>query len=217
MKNISKVLCGFLVFIGLFTASSIVCAKHVNLVHNEAEITAAIKKMNSLEFIEEIQDTAAEAKAYLKEHLGENVAIVSDIDETILTNKGYYKKYGLFDPAKEAKWFNASCSEPIWPVVSLVKWAHKNNVKVFLVTGRYEKFREPTIKNLKKFNIPFDGLYMKSENYNQPSVINYKSDIRKKLSEEGYKIILTIGDQKSDIEGGYGKGFKLPNLFYKIP
>lgn len=217
MKHwLKTVFCGFLVVMMISLCSSVAYAKNVDLVHNEADIVAAIKKMNSKEFNAQIVETAAQAKEYLQKNLCKNAAIVSDIDETILTNKGYYKKYGLFDPKKEADWFNSLSSEPIWPVVKLLKWAHENNVKIFLITGRSEKFRDVTVKNLQKFNIPFDGLYMKSESYNKPSVVNYKAGIRKKLSEEGHKVILTIGDQDSDLKGGYGKGFKLPNLFYII-
>jgi len=35
---------------------------------------------------------------------------------------------------------------------------------------------------------------------------------------QGYDILLTIGDQYSDLKGGYAdKGFKLPNPMYYLP
>jgi len=42
-------------------------------------------------------------------------------------------------------------------------------------------------------------------------------NVEKKLSEEGYRIIGCIGDQKSDLEGGYsGHKVKIPNYIYVI-
>jgi HAD superfamily, subfamily IIIB (Acid phosphatase) len=39
--------------------------------------------------------------------------------------------------------------------------------------------------------------------------------VRRKLTAEGYIIIANIGDQDSDLTGGYAERiFKLPNPFY---
>jgi hypothetical protein len=36
--------------------------------------------------------------------------------------------------------------------------------------------------------------------------------------DEGYTILLSMGDQRSDLEGGYAeRTFKLPNPYYWIP
>jgi hypothetical protein len=52
-------------------------------------------------------------------------------------------------------------------------------------------------------------------------VSKYKSATRKLIEEgqdDGYRIIANIGDQISDLEGGYAKRcFKVPNPFYYIP
>ena len=38
------------------------------------------------------------------------------------------------------------------------------------------------------------------------------------LVEQGYTILLTIGDQESDLAGGFAeRGFKLPNPVYFLP
>ena len=62
-------------------------------------------------------------------------------------------------------------------------------------------------------------LYLEPTNYKQhhKSAIPYKSSIRKKIQNKGYRIIFSMGDQISDFEGGYTeKGFKLPNPYYLI-
>ena len=40
----------------------------------------------------------------------------------------------------------------------------------------------------------------------------------KQLTEQGYTILLSIGDQQSDLDGGYAeRTFKLPNPVYFLP
>ena len=59
---------------------------------------------------------------------------------------------------------------------------------------------------------------MKPNNYAQASVVPYKSGARAKIVAMGYDIILNIGDQNSDLAGGYAdKDIKLSNPYYLIP
>ena len=59
---------------------------------------------------------------------------------------------------------------------------------------------------------------MKPNKYHQSSVVLYKSNARKDITSQGYDIIVNIGDQQSDLAGGYAeKTFKMPNPFYHIP
>lgn len=73
--------------------------------------------------------------------------------------------------------------------------------------------------NLKRAGFKnWTGLYFRPENYNQPSIIPFKSGMRQAISKQGYLIIASIGDQNSDLLGGYAqKGYKLPNPFYYLP
>ena len=39
--------------------------------------------------------------------------------------------------------------------------------------------------------------------------------MRRRIAEQGYTILLSMGDQESDLAGGYAeRTFKLPNPFY---
>lgn len=44
---------------------------------------------------------------------------------------------------------------------------------------------------------------MKPNNYHLASVIPYKTAQWKAITKEGYDIILNLGEQKSDLAGGY--------------
>jgi HAD superfamily, subfamily IIIB (Acid phosphatase) len=49
------------------------------------------------------------------------------------------------------------------------------------------------------------------------SAVAYKSGVRHRLTEQGYWIIVNIGDWWSDLDGGYAEAtIKLPNPMYYI-
>jgi hypothetical protein len=49
------------------------------------------------------------------------------------------------------------------------------------------------------------------------SAVNHKAPARAVIERQGFTIIANIGDQQSDLEGGYAEmTFKVPNPFYFI-
>lgn len=95
----------------------------------------------------------------------------------------------------------------------------QQKVAVFFVTGRSEKLKKPTENNLKKAGYKeWSGIFFKPDNYNDASIVPFKTQARTKISQEGYTIVASIGDQKSDLDGGYAEEtFKLPNPYYYLP
>ena len=50
------------------------------------------------------------------------------------------------------------------------------------------------------------------------SAADFKAPQRQAIEREGYTIIANVGDQPSDLEGGFSeRTFPLPNPFYRIP
>ncbi len=148
------------------------------------------------------------------------LAVVLDIDETSLSNYNHLVEHGFM--ATQDQWHkdvNAADAPAIQPMLSLYDNALGNSVTVFFVTGRKESARLATVKNLKQAGFhDWAALYLKPENYNQSSVVPFKSQTRAAISKQGYTIIASIGDQESDLKGGYAeKTFKLPNPYYFIP
>jgi len=48
-------------------------------------------------------------------------------------------------------------------------------------------------------------------------LVTFKSEARAAITKQGYTIIASIGDQYSDLKGGYAeKTFKLPNPYYYL-
>lgn len=155
-----------------------------------------------------------------KQQNPQKLALVLDIDETSLSNYDKMVKHNFTATHKQIhKEILAADSSVIKPTLALYKTAIKHGVKVFFVTGRIESERDATQKNLIKAGYTdWSGLYFRPAQYNHPSIIPFKSQARTTISKQGYTIIASIGDQYSDIRGGYTqKGFKLPNPFYYLP
>lgn len=148
------------------------------------------------------------------------LAIVLDIDETSLSN---YNKMVQRDFVGDSKKIHQDIMEAnapaINPMLNLYRHVEKQGVKIFFVTGRPKSEEKATYTNLIRAGYShWAGLYLRPNQYNNSSIIPFKSSIRKLITEQGYTIVASIGDQFSDLRGGYRqKGFKLPNPFYYLP
>lgn len=180
----------------------------------------------------DVAAAVARAKAYLAAHLGASPrpALVLDIDETSLSNWSQISAldYGRVRPAWDA-WYEKGEAAPIAPTLDLFRFARLNRVAVFFVSGRKERLREATERNLRAAG--FDGweeLFMRAETDepcpgidigNPPSAtVCYKAGVRRRIEERGFRIVANVGDQDSDLAGGHAdRAFKIPNPFYLIP
>lgn len=185
-----------------------------------------IKYHDTGEYEHDLQQAVIPAKQYLLQQVALNqqqpkkLAIVFDIDETVLSNYKFINdmRFGgtieMFD--KAALKAEATTIEP---VLELYRQAIKNNVAVFFISGRKEYERQATVKNLQQAGYSsWEKLYLKPAAYKTTTAEAFKTPLRKKIMQQGYAIILNVGDQQSDLIGGYGdKGIKLPNPFYYIP
>lgn len=178
-------------------------------------------------YLRDIAKQDGQAKAYLAKRIQKNnalaapkkLALVLDIDETSLSNYPDLRRedFGYY-PKQADKAVLAAHDKVIQPSLDLYNFAKKNHVAVFFITGRKENLRQATIKNLHRagFN-NWDHLYLKPIDYKNKSAIPYKKGIRQAITKQGYDIVLSVGDQYSDLRGGYAdKGIKLPNPYYLI-
>ena len=157
---------------------------------------------------------------YLRGETPQNFAIVFDIDETLLSNWPYLKDQQFaITPDSFAEWTRAGRAIPLQATRDIYARAQAYSIPIFVVTGRSESLRTETIRDLEEAGYwGWAKLFMKPAGYTDPSIIPFKSGVRKALTEHGYDIILNIGDQHSDLAGGYARrSVKLPNPFYYIP
>jgi predicted secreted acid phosphatase len=147
-------------------------------------------------------------------------AIVFDIDDTLESSYDCQKASGSFGQVPSAVCVAQSNQTPIPQTKSLFKYAQKKKVAVDLITGRPEGLRQATIDELKRdgFTGKFKLYLRPNDDPNKDSVIPYKSGARKSIQKAGYKILVNIGDQQSDLKGGFSvKRFKVPNPMYFTP
>jgi len=189
---------------------------------------AAIFYHDSGEYDYDLGVVAQRAQAYLEKRISENnklkskkrLAVAFDIDETSLSN---YNHLLALDFGIIPEIYKETIMEAIDPAIpetlKLYNYAQLNGVAVFFITGRTEDLKVATIKNLNAAGYKdWDGLFFKPDGYQQGSIIPYKISTRKRIEESGYRIVVNIGDQYSDLAGGYSeRSFKLPNPYYYIP
>lgn len=162
---------------------------------------------------------------------GEKLAAVFDIDETSLSNYPALKvnDYGrVFEgpcvnvttgPCGIVAWTAAGRDAVIPPSLKLFRLARQLGVTVFFITGRPEEMRPGTEANLRR--VGYEGwaqLILEPKGSHYKSAVDFKAPHRKAIEAAGYKIVLNIGDQPSDLLGGYSEAtFLMPNPFYRIP
>lgn len=181
--------------------------------------------IDSGSYYEDILKVVQKATEYLYTRYNQvsNPAVVFDLDETLLSNIEYEYIYDFgFSYESWIEWVKQSKAKPIQPVQNFFKTCQNLKVTVFIITGRTQLAdsleEDPTIINLKKA-----GYFGWKKIFFKPiktkiSTIEYKSNCRKEIENMGYKIIINMGDQWSDLIGGHSEQiFKLPNPMYYIP
>jgi predicted secreted acid phosphatase len=183
----------------------------------------------------EITKVLADAQGYVEKRASEvsKPVLVLDIDETSLSNLpqelasdfGYIKGDIPCDrlpkgPCGFDKWVMSGKAKAIAGTLALFKAVKARNVAVFFITGRYkdEKLRAATVKNLQAAGYEgWAGLVLRPSTAGNMTSAGYKSSERGKIAAQGYTIIVNVGDQQSDLDGGYGeRAYKLPKPFYYL-
>jgi HAD superfamily, subfamily IIIB (Acid phosphatase) len=180
---------------------------------------------------EDVTKIVADARAWLEERVktAPKPAIVLDIDETSLSNWPAYRINGWArivngpcdlqqGPCGLRAWQALGQSRAIAPTLALARRARELGVAVFFITGRPANLREATERNLKDQGYEWTGVILQPEGAQFASAVDFKAPERRKLTEQGYTIVLSLGDQQSDLAGGYAeRTFKLPNPVYFLP
>jgi predicted secreted acid phosphatase len=165
----------------------------------------------------------------------EKRAIVFDADDTTLWT--YDMEDGLmhfnFDPALQATWVFGKLFPATPGMVDFVDAVEAKGYAIFGITGRRFAQEQATVENLQEQGYTqFNGenFYTKWDgaDANKPAyvtcvaactTVEYKANTRKHIEQDlGYDIVLNVGDQWSDLQGGYAdEALKLPNPTYYLP
>ena len=165
--------------------------------------------------------------------VGEKLAMVLDIDETTLTNycEMKHEDFGYILSLSTPWVLSPESSVAIPGALRLFNRAKDAHVAVFFITGRPGTPREASVKpwvdqtaatarNLKASGFDgWTGLQLRNGQENGMPTVAYKSEERQRIQGMGYKLVLSVGDQWSDLLGSpqADMNVKLPNPFYFIP
>ena len=139
-----------------------------------------------------------------------------------------------FDPKLQDVWVQNRLFPATPAMVAFVNKAAAMGYTVFGLTGRNDDQKAATVQNLADVGyVAFgaDKFYTKwtgKGTSQQPSYITcaaascttveYKAGTRKHIESLGYSIVMNLGDQWSDLQGGHAeKSVKLPNPTYYLP
>lgn len=186
---------------------------------------AVVTYYESGEYAKDVHQVTIQAQNHLLKRVRENkenskkMAVIFDIDDTLISNYPQIKKIDFAQTKKDVNEMiagsNVLAIEDMLQLFNLVK---DNKITIILITGRSDALRTHTIDELNKVGYKgWDQLYLRTERYQGLTPASYKTAIRKSLTESGYDIIFNIGDQSSDLTGGYvDKTYKLPNPMYFV-
>jgi predicted secreted acid phosphatase len=184
---------------------------------------ALIRYHDSGRYAAQVQHVADRAMRHIRQRAasGEpNLAVVLDIDDTAISTWGrlvkddFARKDEMF-----VAWVNGHTDPPIQPVLELYRESRRLGVKVIFITGRRTPLAERTRVTLTAAGYADpDGIYFRPEADREKSLVPFKRATRSQIAERGFTIIANIGDQESDLAGGYAeRTFKIPNPFYFTP
>ena len=167
----------------------------------------------------------------------EKPAIVFDADDTTLWtyDMEVAAMHFVFNPkVQNDEWVQPQRFPAVPGMVDFVKDAQSMGFTIFGLTGRSDSQKAATVGNLAKFYgdaFPAERYFTKYNSGTTPpayltcvaaptcTTVEYKAGTRKHIEQDlGYDIALNVGDQWSDLQGGYADHYlKLPNPTYYLP
>jgi 5'-nucleotidase (lipoprotein e(P4) family) len=132
------------------------------------------------------------------------LAIITDIDETVLDNSAYAVHRALenkdYETASWLDWTSRGIADTVPGALSFLQYAATKGVSVFYITNRDEKERTGTMKNLVRFNFPNTtdaNLILKQTTSGKES--------RRQQVMQNYDVVLLLGDNLSDFSSLFDK------------
>lgn len=171
--------------------------------NNEYKLQAQVWTQNSAEYRALCYQAFNAAKInldaifFFEKKYDKPLAIIADVDETVLDNSPYDGKLILnntsYNRESWVDWGNLEIAKAIPGSLDFLKYASEKNIEIFYISNRYSEQLESTVNNLKKLGFP-DA---KKSNVLLRNDGRSKSERRKSVFKN-YEVIMLIGDNLSD-------------------
>ncbi len=133
------------------------------------------------------------------------LAIITDIDETILDNSLFNGRLISADQNYSSRqwknWTDLAQADTIPGALDFFMYATSLGVEVFYVTNRKIEEQTATLKNLNKYGFPFANishLYMRGDTLKIPGDKSNNKEARRRAIMANYEILLLLGDNLDD-------------------
>jgi len=142
----------------------------------------------------------------IAKHGKKPLAVVTDLDETVLDNSPLDAARAVnnqnFDLAAWKQWTAQGIADTVPGAPSFFKYAASKGVAVFYITNRDEDERAGTLKNLKRYHMPFaDDAHLLLRNKTSS-----KEERRQQVLKK-YNIAVLCGDNLPDFDAVYDGNF----------
>jgi len=132
------------------------------------------------------------------------MAVITDIDETVLDNSPYAVHQGLqgkdYEAAGWMGWTSKAEADTLAGARTFFTYAASKHVEVFYITNRDEKERAATLQNLQKYGFPYADdahLILKQTTSSKES--------RRQQVAATHNIVLLLGDNLADFSALFDK------------
>lgn len=202
---------------GFVAGCATVTREPANLDPHKRQIRAYV---DSGAYQRDIASVAAQATEWLRTRAarrgGGRLAVVFDLDETLLLNWPYLSRQDFgYVPKAWEDWIEAGDAPPVEPVRDVYRTARQLGYDVIFLTGRVESQRGATERNLRAIGCSEYAALICRAPGSRGTNASFKAAERRRLLAEGWTIVANLGDQESDLAGGYAeRTFKLPGPFY---
>jgi len=166
---------------------------------------ATIYVQQSPEYIALAEQAYAAARLSLDNQIRTAIkplAVVLDIDETVLDNSPYQAKQILENfnyPDHWDEWIKKEEAKPIPGSLEFLQFAESRGIVIFYISNRKHKNLEATINNLNKFGYP----QADSTHIMLRTTTSSKEERRQKVVDQGLEIALFIGDNLDDMSAEF--------------
>jgi predicted secreted acid phosphatase len=225
IQNVDQVKTAIKAYYGDTVTTTLDPVNHTTPLHEFSQTGAYAKEVTRLTW--QVHHYLAK-RAHHSHNFDGNPALVFDIDDTTLTTYDYeiYSNF-VYNPDQNKAFVNAAAFPATPGMVNLVTWARDHGYTVFFLTGRPEDQRPGTLTNLTNAGYaPVSAnTFLKDQTLPwltscTPTCTSeqYKTLTRQHLEDTGYDIVANLGDQFSDLRGGFAdRPVKVPNPMYFIP
>jgi HAD superfamily, subfamily IIIB (Acid phosphatase) len=190
--------------------------------------------------VRRVEHRAYEALPRLVRRADARPVVLVDVDDTTLLTYRYEATHDFgYDPAVNAAYIHDTGMPAVFGMPRLLTRAAARHAQVYYLTGRPESQRADTERDLTRAGYPqvsHRHLFMRDKaappSYlafcDKPratpatycTTVQYKSSTRRHIETlgGGQDIVLNMGDQYSDLKGGYAdRTLKMPNPMYFLP